>query len=187
MLLGLFFMDSTPFAEKDVPLLMTLQPIGLLLGILVAGRIYNSRTTPSSRLKVINRLYSISIMAIIVIYFASMWAQSNVKTVVLCCAVLLTSFGVAVQYFIVAEVFAIEFGGNAAGLCISLMNGFGHAVSAIIFIPIGLIADGKFGWPGVWALFAVLLLSGCTFMNLFFRVFYLNVKKYLPVASTEDL
>lgn len=187
MLLGLFFMDATPFAEKDVPLLVTLQPIGLLLGILIAGRVYNSCTTPSSRLKVINRLYSISIMAIVVISFASMWAQSSVKTVVLCCAVLLTSFGVAVQYFIVAEVFAIEFGGNAAGLCISLMDGFGHAVSAIIFIPIGLIADGNFGWPGVWALFAVLLLTGCIFMNLFFRVFYLDVKKYLPVASTEDL
>jgi len=187
MLLGLFFMDVTTFGEEDVPILVTLQPIGLLLGILVAGPIYNSCTTPSSRLKVINRLYSIAIISIVVISLASMWAQSTAKTFVLGCAVLFASFGTAVQYYIVAEVFAIEFGGNAAGLCISLLDGFGHVVSAIVFIPIGLIADGSFGWPGVWALFAVLLLSGCAFMNLFFRVFYLKVKKYIPVPSTDHL
>jgi len=180
-------MDATTFSEVDVPMLVTLQPIGFLLGILIAGPILNSCTTPTSRLKIINRLYGISITAIVVISLVSMCSKSSIKTVVLGCAVLLTSFGVAVQYFIVAEVFAIEFGANAAGLCISLMDGFGHAISAIIFIPIGLIADGNFGWPGVWVLFAVILLSGYICMNLFFRVFYLNEKKYLPLPGTQDL
>lgn len=187
MLLGLFFMDATSFGEEDVPMLVTLQPIGFLVGILIAGPIYNSRSTTSSRLRMINQQYSISIIAVIVISLVSMWPESLLKTVLLGWAVFLASYGVAVQYYIVSGVFAIEFGEDAAGLCISLMDGFGHAVSAIAFIPIGLIADSKFSWSGVWALLAVLLLFGCALMNLFFRVFYLHDKKYSPVSSTEEL
>jgi MFS family permease len=187
MILGLFFMDATSFGEEDVPMLVTLQPIGFLLGILIVGPFYNSRPTPRSRIKTINRLYGISIISVLVISLASMWAQSTLKTCVLGCAVFLGSFGVAVQYFIVSEVFAIEFGENAAGLCVSLMDGFGHALSAIIFIPIGIIADGKHGWSGVWLLLAILLLFGCTLMNIFFRLFYLNEKKYSSLATADEL
>jgi len=186
MLLGMFFLDATSFGEEDVPMLVTLQPIGFLIGILIAGPIYNSRSTPHSKLTIINRLYSISIIAVFVISLTSTWAQSSFKTFVLASAVFLSSFGVAVQYFIVSEVFAIEFGENAAGFCISLMDGFGHALSALMFIPIGLIADSKHGWPGVWALLAILLLFGCSLMNIFFRMFYLHDKKYSPMGSTDE-
>jgi len=187
MLLGLFFIDATSYGEKDVPMLVTLQPIGLLVGILIAGPIYKSRSTHSSRLRMINQLYSVSIAALLVMSLASMCAQSLLKTLVLECAVFIASFGIAVQYYIVSGVFAIEFGQNAAGLCISLIDGLGHALSAIIFVPIGLIAESQLGWSGVWALLTILLLIGCALMNIFFREFYLHDRKYSRVSISQDL
>jgi len=186
MLLGLFFMDATNFGEKDVPLLVALQPLGFLMGILIQGPTYNSCSTPNSRLRMINQLFSVSTVALVVISFASMWADSALKTVVLGWSVFLASYGSAIQYYIVTEVFIFDFDEKSVGHGISFMDGLAYVFSAIVFIPIGLIADGRFGWHMVWALVAILMVLACIFMNYCFRVFYLDVKKTPSVSSTED-
>jgi len=177
MLLGIFFMDATHLGEDNVPMLVTLHPIGFIVGILIAGPMYNSLSSPRSKLKMINWMYATSVSSVVAICLVSILRHSIIKTIILGFSVLLASVGLAVQYFIVSGVFVIEFGGDAAGLCISLMDSFGQCVSACAFIPIGLIADSFAGWPGVWIMIATILVLGCATMNSFFQVFYLSPKK----------